>query len=87
MRRVLDWLDWFSGYDRAAYRALLLVALMISAVIVGELLVDRLFPPGQGICEHYPDSRYCQGEPLSIPTLTPAEIDRIVQDILREKTR
>lgn len=83
--KILDSIDWLFGYDKTGLRVLLGLVAVFAIVFLADWAYDKAFPPEDEFCEAYPSSRLCLG--LPIPTLTPAEIEQRVDEIIRDVQR
>lgn len=80
MNRILDWLDEFSGYDKRGLGVFLLMA-TIPFLLAGALILTPIFssePAG------FTDAA---GREIVFPTMTPAEQQNMVDEIVREVLR
>ena len=86
MKRVLDWIDWFTDGDRMAVRVLLAVALFWVAAFAVDWGWGKLHPEEDVFCKAYPSSVLCldlsadERRALNERWVT----DTIVNDIFRE---
>lgn len=82
--RVLDWIDWFTGYDRQSARLLLLIVVVNVAIFgwifAGDWLEAQIFGPDcDAACEAVVE-QYLRDHPA--PPLPTPDGDRIIRDVL-----
>lgn len=78
-----EFVDWLFGGDRRGMRVLLGIFAVLALLLLAEFAYHNVISPSEGgICREYPESRICLGEPMA--TFTPAEIQRITDDVLKE---